>query len=45
LPEHQGRVRVAQVIEIIEVEYEMAQKRGDKRLMVEVLAGSFRFIR
>jgi hypothetical protein len=40
-----GRYRVEQVIEIIEAEYEMAQKRGDERVLVEVLTNSFRIIR
>src|SRR5262249_3669406 len=43
--ESKGRYRVEQVIESIEVEYEMAQKRGDKRVMIEVLTNSFRVIR
>jgi hypothetical protein len=33
------------VIELIEFEYEVAQKRSDKRVMIEVLKDSFRFIR
>lgn len=43
--EAKGRYRVEQVIDIIEAEYEMAQGRGDKRVMMEVLTNSFRFIR
>lgn len=43
--ESKGRYRVEQVIESIEFEYEAAQTRGDKRLMVEVLTTSFRVIR
>jgi len=43
--ESKGRYRVEQVIESIEVEYEMAQKRGDKRVMIEILTNSFRIIR
>jgi hypothetical protein len=40
-----GRYRVERLIEVIEFEYESEQKRGDTRLMVEVLANSFRIIR
>jgi predicted nuclease of predicted toxin-antitoxin system len=43
--ESQGRYRVEQVIDVIEFEYELAQRRPDKRLLIEVLKDSFRFIR
>lgn len=39
-----GRQRAEQVIEIIEAEYERAQNRRDKRLLVEVTQTSVRLI-
>ncbi|OLB93480.1 MAG: hypothetical protein AUH30_20095 [Candidatus Rokubacteria bacterium 13_1_40CM_68_15] len=39
-----GRQRAEQVIEIIEADYERAQKRRDKRLLIEVTQTSVRLI-
>jgi predicted nuclease of predicted toxin-antitoxin system len=43
-PEPQGRARVEQVIDVIEGEYERAQMRRDKRLLIEITMTSVRII-
>jgi predicted nuclease of predicted toxin-antitoxin system len=43
-PESKGRMRIKQVIEAIEAEYERAQRRADQRLLVEITTTSVRFI-
>lgn len=43
-PEAKGRMRVEQIIDVIEDEYERAQRRRDKRLLVEITMTTVRLI-
>lgn len=43
--EASGKRRIEELIDSIEFEYDLVQKRGDKRLLVEITETTFRVIR